>query len=78
MQAVVHELDQVLMPEFLQTSTVGNRILYQFGDGSGSGVTVTNFTLILPSTEQNVSDIMDPVYQLTDAGLMFSVSPGPV
>jgi hypothetical protein len=75
---VVHEVDQVLMPQFLNVRTTGNRILYQIGDGSGSGAVVSNFTLILPAANSSVADISDPVYQLTDAGLMFSVTPAPI
>lgn len=66
------------MPEFLGVTSSGNRLVYALGDGSGQAVTVANFTVILPGGDQNVSDIADPVYQITDAGLMFSVTPPPI
>ena len=71
-------MDQVFVPEFRGVASSGNRVVYGLGDGSGQPVTVANFTLILPGGDQNISDIADPVYQITDAGLMFSVTPPPV
>ncbi len=77
-KAVVHEVDQVFVPDFKGVRTVGNRIIYGLGDGSGSPAVSANFTLILPSTNANISDILEPVYQITEAGLMFSVAPSPI
>lgn len=74
---MVHEVDQVFVPDFQSVQTTGNRIVYALGDGSGAPGTVANFTLILPGRDSNTSDIADPVYQITDAGLMFSVTPAP-
>ena len=74
----MHEVDQVLVPDFRSVRTEGNRIIYGLGDGSGSPAVSANFTLILPSADANVSDIVEPVYQITDAGLMFSVAPSPI
>ena len=71
-------MDQVFVPDFRGADTVDNRVIYHLGDGSGSHVNTANFTLILPAGSSNVSDIPDPVYQITDAGLAFSVSPAPV
>ncbi|CAL8463696.1 g3230 [Coccomyxa elongata] len=76
--SVVHEVDQVFVPDFQGVTSSGNRVVYALGDGSGQPVTVANFTLILPGGDQNISDIADPVYQITDAGLMFSVTPPPI
>lgn len=78
-QSVVHEVDQVFVPDFRSVQATPNgRVLFALGDGSGQPTTVANFTLILPGGDQNTSDIEDPVYQITDAGLMFSVTPTPV
>ncbi len=77
-QSVVHEVDQVFVPDFMGVTSSGNRVVYALGDGSGQPGTVANFTLILPGGDQNISDIADPVYQITDAGLMFSVTPPPI
>ncbi len=74
----MHEVDQVFVPDFQSVQTVGNRVIYGLGDGSGVQNVVANFTLILPGGDMNTSDISDPVYQVTDAGLMFSVTPAPV
>ena len=78
MQAVVHEVDEVLMPEFLGFDSGDGRLVYHFGDGSGTTGVTTNFTLVFPGpNNKNTSDIVDPVYQITDAGLKFSVTPPP-
>ena len=71
-------MNQVLVPDFKGVATTNNRITYGLGDGSGSPDVTANFTLILPSVSANVSDIIEPVYQITEAGLMFSVSPSPI
>ena len=75
----MHELDQVLVPEFLWADSGANQVVYHMGDGGGSHAVITNFTLILPggNTSQTTADPGNPVYQITDAGLMFSLSSVP-
>jgi len=76
----VHEIDQVLVPEFLGADSGASQVVYHLGDGSGSHAVVTNFTLVLPSASdsQKTADAENPLYQITEAGLMFSVSSTPV
>lgn len=74
MQAMVHEIDQVLVPEFLGADSGEDQVVYHLGDGSGSHAVAVNFTLVLPGGSQAMSDAANPLYQITEAGLMFSVS----
>jgi hypothetical protein len=74
MQAMVHEIDQVLVPEFLGADSGEDQVVYYLGDGSGSHAVAANFTLVLPGGSQAMSDAANPMYQITEAGLMFSVS----
>ena len=78
-QAMVHELDQVLVPEFLWADSGANQVVYHMGDGSGSHAAVTNFTLVMPGGDarQTTADVQNPMYQITEAGLMFSVVSAP-
>ncbi len=78
-QAVVHELDQVLVPEFLWADSGASQVVYHMGDGSGSHVPLTNFTLVMPggNGSQASTDPNNPMYQITEAGLMFSVVSAP-
>ena len=75
MQAMIHEIDQVLMPEFLGAQSGPNQVVYHLGDGSGSHAPVANLTLVLPGgSKKGLGDPANPMYQITDAGLMFSIS----
>ena len=78
-QAMVHELDQVLVPEFLWADSGANQVVYHMGDGSGSHIPLTNFTLVMPggNGSQASTDPNNPMYQITEAGLMFSVVSAP-
>lgn len=78
-QAMVHELDQVLVPEFLWADPGANQVVYHMGDGSGSHDVITNFTLVMPGggARQTTADGQNAMYQITEAGLMFSVVSAP-
>jgi hypothetical protein len=71
---MVHEIDQVLVPEFLGADSGEGQVVYHLGDGSSTHVAAVNFTLVLPGGSQAMSDAANPLYQITEAGLMFSVS----
>lgn len=78
-QSMVHEVDQVLVPEFLGADSGAGQVVYYLGDGSGRHAPVANFTLVLPGGpgSPDTSDSGDAMYQITEAGLMFSISPAP-